>query len=192
LWAEIPIFFLEAEQGADVGSGKAGEKLRVCKETLFIRPPAVEKSNFLSIKQKDFGDISLQFGHVKAYAGVNRRCLIYYYTLIPKDIKKEIRHKKVINAGWRTGPSYIAGKEKSYKSRPVTLGTALKWVEKYRHILRRSAIKFKDNSVLWLERDAFFRYDRDSKELDSAGCTIACKDGSKVNLLLKIGKKRNP
>jgi hypothetical protein len=32
---------LEAGQNADVGSGKTGEKMSVCKETLFIRPPVL-------------------------------------------------------------------------------------------------------------------------------------------------------
>jgi hypothetical protein len=47
----IPIFPFEAAQDADGESGKAGEGLSVCKETLFTHPLIREKSNFLSVKK---------------------------------------------------------------------------------------------------------------------------------------------
>jgi hypothetical protein len=40
---KTPIFFCEAVQGADVGNGKKGNQVCVCKDTLFARPPASEK-----------------------------------------------------------------------------------------------------------------------------------------------------
>jgi hypothetical protein len=46
----MSIFFLEAVQDADGGSGKLGEEVSVCKGTIFIHPPTREKSNFLSVK----------------------------------------------------------------------------------------------------------------------------------------------
>jgi hypothetical protein len=62
LKGEIPIFFLEAGQGADEGiglpaeaaaqAGKSREELSFCKETFFIHPPTREKSNFLSVNDE--------------------------------------------------------------------------------------------------------------------------------------------
>jgi hypothetical protein len=50
--AEIPIFFLGVGQNADGERRENGGKVSVCKGTLFIRPPACEKRNYLSLKQK--------------------------------------------------------------------------------------------------------------------------------------------
>jgi hypothetical protein len=45
---ETPIFFIKVIQREDGGSGKMGKNMGICKESLFIHPPAPEKSNYLS------------------------------------------------------------------------------------------------------------------------------------------------
>jgi len=40
---------LEAGKNADGQTGETGGKVSVCKETFLIRPPAREKSNYLSV-----------------------------------------------------------------------------------------------------------------------------------------------
>ena len=47
--AGIPIFLLEAGKNADGQTGETGGQVSVCKETFLIRPPAREKSNYLSV-----------------------------------------------------------------------------------------------------------------------------------------------
>jgi hypothetical protein len=50
----MSIFFLEEGPEIDGGSGKAGEDLSVCKETLLICPPAHEKRKSLSVERIEY------------------------------------------------------------------------------------------------------------------------------------------
>jgi len=45
---------LEAGKNADGQTGETGGKVSVCKETFLIRPPAREKSNYLSVSLSDY------------------------------------------------------------------------------------------------------------------------------------------
>ena len=45
---KTPIFSYEVGKCPDGGSGKAGNNTDVCKENIFIHPPAPEKSNSIS------------------------------------------------------------------------------------------------------------------------------------------------
>jgi hypothetical protein len=46
---KTPIFSREFGKSPDGGIGIGGENKGVCKENIFIRPPAFEKSNYLSV-----------------------------------------------------------------------------------------------------------------------------------------------
>jgi hypothetical protein len=50
---------LEAGKNADGQTGETGGQVSVCKETFLIRPPAREKSNYLSVNMKQLVKIAL-------------------------------------------------------------------------------------------------------------------------------------
>jgi hypothetical protein len=63
--AEILIFFLEEGLAADGANGTTGEEVSVCKETLFIRPPAHGKRKSLSVHEdlSSFRQFQLEMGY---------------------------------------------------------------------------------------------------------------------------------
>jgi len=80
------------------------------------------------------------------------------FDLIPERIRKRKTGKSVVHAGFRVGPSFIAGKDFEY-AEPVTLEEACETLEKYRHLFRACRIEFTDHSVAWLYPTGFLRYE---------------------------------
>ncbi len=110
------------------------------------------------------------------------------YQLIPDEIHNRFPEGCVLEAGWAAGPSFIVRKTRKFQH-PATLDEACAWLEEYRHIFKACHILLEDNSVIWMHRNSFNRYDRDKAEIENSGCFIQVGD-KKVNIRLEMEPKQ--
>ena len=110
------------------------------------------------------------------------------YQLIPDEIRNRFMERCVLEAGWAAGPSFIVRKTKRFES-PVSLIDACDWLEEYRHVFKACHILLEDNSVIWMYRNSFNRYDRDNTELKDSGCFIQVGD-KEMNIRLEMEPKQ--
>jgi hypothetical protein len=101
--------------------------------------------------------------------------------LIPEDVRERVQEKKVVEAGWAAGPSWVLRKTKQFEP-PTDLSVAFEWLEKYRETFRRCHLRLEDKSVLWINRNSFSNYDlNDSVLIDSTeGIVFDTLDGPEV------------
>lgn len=96
---------------------------------------------------------------------------------IPTDVRRLIDEKPVLEAGFAAGPSFVAGRHESFAP-PISLTEALRWLFRFRHMLRGAHVWFDDESGLWLDRHGFTRYDDQPASPPRPGVVVPHDHGS--------------
>lgn len=95
-------------------------------------------------------------------------------TTIRSETLTVIKNLTAIEAGFGTGPSFVAGEVTRFDP-PADLETALNWVERYRHVLRSAHVMLNDRTVLWFDRNGYTKYDNDPVIAPPRlGITVSC------------------
>ena len=90
---------------------------------------------------------------------------------IPPEIWREVGQRKVLEAGFGAGPSFIAGKTESF-AEPVSIEDGLRWLSRYAGALRIAHLQLEDRSVLFFERLGFKRWDQTRRAPPRAGVVV--------------------
>lgn len=111
---------------------------------------------------------------------------------IPPKILEKAMRKWVIETSFGAGPSYCLGKVNKY-SPPIHLSDAIKWMDKYNHVMRAGCILFEDKTALWFRSDVFDHYqDKPLSEPPRPGLTIETSGGQKVLVTPNIDFDKPP
>ena len=77
---------------------------------------------------------------------------------VPPEIREEVRKKKVVLAGFGAGPGFAAQKTEEF-SPPADFDSAMAWLERYGHVLKRARLDFEDGSRMFFHGAEFDRYE---------------------------------
>jgi len=90
---------------------------------------------------------------------------------IPREVWSEVRHHRVLEAGFGAGPSFIGGKTEIF-AEPVSIEDGLRWLSRYAGCLRIAHLQLEDLSILFLEPLGFKRWDQTRRAPPRAGVVV--------------------
>ena len=90
---------------------------------------------------------------------------------IPRDIWREVRQARVLEAGFGAGPACVAGLTETF-TEPATVEDGLVWLSRYAGSLKIAHLQLEDLSVLFFEPLEFRRWDRTRRAPPRAGVIV--------------------